>query len=277
MAKGPSKSTATIQRLLEERRQYEAWIARLSGAEDATPEQVRSKVKADYEARLQAVTEELKSHAESARQTIEVKRHQRAELHKKETQAAEKLSETELRHAVGEYDEAQWSQVHKDALAELLSVRAELQAVEGDIQKLEELDTLVRAAPRTAPSISGRNPAVTISGKNPALTTSGKNAVVHPRVPPREGQNGGQLDELAFIKSVTEDQNSAPSPKRASGANYQPAVPANTPEPSAGAVTPESNGAEAPEPRPLKCKECGMMNLPTEWYCERCGAELAAV
>ena len=27
----------------------------------------------------------------------------------------------------------------------------------------------------------------------------------------------------------------------------------------------------------LKCGECGALNRPTEWYCERCGAELAAV
>ena len=27
----------------------------------------------------------------------------------------------------------------------------------------------------------------------------------------------------------------------------------------------------------LKCTECGAMNYPTEWYCERCGAELAAL
>ena len=27
----------------------------------------------------------------------------------------------------------------------------------------------------------------------------------------------------------------------------------------------------------LKCNECGAMNYPTEWYCERCGAELAAL
>ena len=27
----------------------------------------------------------------------------------------------------------------------------------------------------------------------------------------------------------------------------------------------------------LKCGECGTMNYPTEWYCERCGAELAAL
>jgi uncharacterized OB-fold protein len=27
----------------------------------------------------------------------------------------------------------------------------------------------------------------------------------------------------------------------------------------------------------LKCQECSTMNYPTEWYCERCGAELAAL
>jgi hypothetical protein len=27
----------------------------------------------------------------------------------------------------------------------------------------------------------------------------------------------------------------------------------------------------------LKCAECGAMNFPTEWYCERCGAELASL
>jgi uncharacterized OB-fold protein len=30
-------------------------------------------------------------------------------------------------------------------------------------------------------------------------------------------------------------------------------------------------------PKTLKCKECGAMNYPSEWYCERCGAELTVV
>src|SRR5216110_2438862 len=147
MPKGPSKSTVIIQRLLEERRQYEAWIARLNDSADATPGHVRARVRSDYEARLAAVTEELKAHAESARQAIEEKRYLRGELQKKEARAAERLTETELRHAVGEYDESQWSQVHKDALAELLSIREELAAAEADITQLEELDSLVRAKP----------------------------------------------------------------------------------------------------------------------------------
>jgi hypothetical protein len=58
--------------------------------------------------------------------------------------------------------------------------------------------------------------------------------------------------------------------------------PGNTQNPLAANVT-ESNpivlkpqgGQE--RHKTLKCQECGTMNYPTEWYCERCGAELAAV
>jgi hypothetical protein len=35
--------------------------------------------------------------------------------------------------------------------------------------------------------------------------------------------------------------------------------------------------ATTEQPKTLKCTECGAMNYPTEWYCERCGAELAAL
>ncbi|MHB1072630.1 MAG: hypothetical protein ACYC3Q_07365 [Gemmatimonadaceae bacterium] len=35
--------------------------------------------------------------------------------------------------------------------------------------------------------------------------------------------------------------------------------------------------SEGPAAKTLKCGECGSMNVPTEWYCERCGAELAAL
>src|SRR5438105_4389023 len=158
MSKGMSKSTAIIQRLLEERRQYEAWIARLNSSADATPGNVRARVREDYEARLVAVMEELKAHAESARLAIQEKRYMRGELQKKEALAAEKLTETELRHSVGEYDESQWEQVHQDVLAELVSVREDLQAVEADIHKLQELDALVSHRPAPHPSTAAPAP-----------------------------------------------------------------------------------------------------------------------
>jgi len=40
-------------------------------------------------------------------------------------------------------------------------------------------------------------------------------------------------------------------------------------------TTPSAQNAE--QVKTLKCQECGTLNYPTEWYCERCGAELAAM
>lgn len=273
MPKGPSKNATTIQRLLEERRQYEAWLARLNSAANATPEPVRVKVGADYAARLRAVNEELKIHAEAALSLVAQRREQQADLLKKEHAAAERLSEAELRHSVGEYDEAQWTQVHKDALSELVSVREELQAIQADIAQLEELHALVgnragNAAPRAGSPPRPQQRSDT-RRPDPPLTSSGRRA---------------QVDELAFLKSVTEDEK-GPSPKRASGAQYQPSEltsgtrPGNSAPPVVATPTsPASAPDSGTEPvKTLKCQECGTMNQPTEWYCEQCGAELAAL
>ncbi|MBL0890537.1 MAG: hypothetical protein IBJ19_07980 [Gemmatimonadaceae bacterium] len=64
------------------------------------------------------------------------------------------------------------------------------------------------------------------------------------------------FDDLAFLRSVINP----------SGGN--PAV-GSVPD-----ALPTATGAE-PQ-KTLRCTECGTMNLPTEWYCERCGGELAA-
>jgi hypothetical protein len=265
MPKGPSKNAATIQRLLEERRQYEAWLVRLNSAANATPEPVRVRVGADYAARLKAVNEELRIHADAAQALVAQRREQHTDLVRKERAAAERLAEAELRHAVGEYDESQWTQVHKDVLAELVSVREELQGVQSEIEQLEELSALVIPAKGTPVPRAGPPP-------RPPRSEPAREEASAP--PPRR-----QVDELAFLKSVTEDDK-GPSPKRASGAQYQPSElsstarggspPASTP--AAAAPAADADGAKV-----LKCQECGTMNLPTEWYCEQCGAELAAL
>ncbi|MDB4917597.1 MAG: hypothetical protein JWM95_5241, partial [Gemmatimonadetes bacterium] len=42
-------------------------------------------------------------------------------------------------------------------------------------------------------------------------------------------------------------------------------------------VAPMGRASSAEGIKSLKCGECGAMNYPTEWYCERCGAELASL
>lgn len=60
-------------------------------------------------------------------------------------------------------------------------------------------------------------------------------------------------------------------------------VPEGPPEPGRRVPT-DSGGVPAflrdvpsEQIKTLKCAECGNMNYPTEWYCERCGGELAAM
>ena len=61
---------------------------------------------------------------------------------------------------------------------------------------------------------------------------------------PRDG-----FDDLAFLRSVVD------------------------PSAQSGMVRATSSGDQQ---KTLRCTECSTMNLPTEWYCERCGGELAA-
>ena len=258
MAKGSSKSAAAIERLLEERRQYEAWLARIKATADSVSDDVRTRVKADYEARLKAVMEELRAHADAARQLVAQRKETLRELQKKEKAAAERLAETELRHEVGEYDETQWAQVHKDALADLGAVRDELMGIERDITRLVELDALVKAKPAPPPVPPPSR------GVAEELTLTPSTA---PKAPEKRKT---PFDELAFLKSVTEDDKNAPSARRASGAQYQP-----DDLQDASHLAPVDENA--PVEKTLKCRECGTMNLATEWYCENCGAELAAM
>ena len=110
-----------------------------------------------------------------------------------------------------------------------------------------------------------------------------------------------RFDELAFLRSVAGTpansgsatvindnpeprRSGAIAPERGRGTIDEPA-PAPAPRPSAKIADPESDDPSplgAPTPRTsqavrsLKCQECGTLNFPTEWYCERCGGELAA-
>ncbi len=90
----------------------------------------------------------------------------------------------------------------------------------------------------------------------------------------RTGGGGVPVDELAFLKSVSADAGPAGSagtatqPGRRSGETHRPEAAAEPAGPSAGGKN---------QAKTLKCGECGTLNRATEWYCERCGAELAAL
>jgi hypothetical protein len=368
-----SKSTPEtnpIERLLADRAQFVSWLTRLNSAEGVptVPEAVRSRVRADYERRLESVLTELRGHTSGLEEQVSGLSARVSELSMREGELKEQLSEAEVRHVVGEYDDGKWEGIRAELTKLILAVREELSHTGAEVARLNDVLGTIRAPvlPETQlePVPPPPLPSLGNSAPRPALTGSGPRAAVIPETvplapeppepvapppppahepvrpaasaapapqapaggtelpfravtpkpapkpappppsPKKEDapgrtlwfpsgkpneQGGGKLDELAFLKSVTGGEAAAAAPAPAP-APPPPPPPAPKPRPSGGFTKPATIEA-APEPakaapaekdrasgqKTLKCGECGTLNRPTEWYCERCGAELAAL
>ncbi len=378
MTKPTPESGNSIERLLQDRSQFVSWLTRLNATGETTPavpEAVRSRVRADYERRLDAVLEELRGHTASIEEQVTDLSTRAALLTTRENEQKEQLSEAEVRHLVGEYDEGKWDGIRAELMKVISQIHSELTHTTSEIDRLNEVLATIRAPVAAAPEpepeavllmepepepeiVLAPPPPPIAAAPRPGVTTSAPRQAVPPEppavkpepaaeparpaasavpgtteipfrpVPPRpqpkapapappkkeeqpsrtlwfpsgkpteQGAGGGKLDELAFLKSVTGNEAQAPAaqtptpkPARASGGFAKP--PAEAAPSMTTAPTPviEPPAAKAPAPAPaepkdrssgsgqktLKCGECGTLNRPTEWYCERCGAELAAL
>jgi hypothetical protein len=289
VAKKKDTSAADIQRLLEDRRRIEQWLQRLAMAADKTPSGVRERVKSDYDARLTTVVDELKGYADDLRSSLDEQHARRDEFKGQERDATEELAEAELRHAVGEFGEAEWREKKGSILERLIAIREGLAETEEEIGELEEVLDAVEApvpppeaatpppAPRISQPVAAPAEARVSLGSELGLRDLGR-APSHSAPPPptREEPEPAEAgaedfgDELAFLKTVT-DKAPAESARRAA------AKPASGVEKTPEAPAVGQSRPSAINQRTLKCGECGAMNLPTEWYCDRCGAELAAL
>ncbi len=333
MADDTSPGGAPIEALLQERARFQQWLAKLDSSAGSAPAAVRAKVRADYQGRLQAVIEQLKSHAETIRAALDRHQGEQQELSGRRSEAEESLAEAEVRHLVGEYADDAWEQMRTQTTQTIESLQAELERVGEEIERLLEVQGFITepappepeaaepeppepepeaepvpiaelepvpAEPRLAPPIEmlpDPTPDVAAATGSPSpiepvpdLTSAAPGAprfVPKPAVEPVRGRpplaapaaHGSRsaavpADELAFLKSVAGDERRA-APRRSGEA----ARPEGAPEPVAttAAAQPSAKPGQASQAKTLKCGECGTLNRPTEWYCERCGAELAAL
>jgi hypothetical protein len=294
MAKPTSDTDATIESLLQQRAQYEQWLARLDTAGDKAPPAVRARVRTDYEARLRGVIDQLRGFAATIAEELDRHKSAQTGLDGERRQAEEALSEAEVRHAVGEYSEDEWQRIN-DQSSELLGrLRGELRAVGDEIARLAEVQGLIGGAPKRVEAPPPPPPApVSVAPEPepeserfappPAAPVAAGRPVAKPAPREPEVTHGPPpVDEMAFLKSVAPEEErkpaSAPAPASARrGSNPGPSG-ARAAEAAGGSQTaaPGKPGA-ASGAKTLKCGECGTLNRPTEWYCERCGAELAGI
>ncbi len=289
-----AQSPTVVERLLEQRRQYQEWLSKLDAeASSGAPSHVASRVREDYAARLDAVTSELREHEEGVRQALTEATERSEELSKERRARNDELAEARLRRQVGEFDEVRYDEVSGRCKAVLAELAKDSGAAERDIERYQEILTLIMGRgparveekappppppPPPAPSVPPRAVATPIGPPAPISAA--------PPREPRPSQPVRVTDELAFLRSVVAGGESKAAPSA-------PAPPATPPAriSSPGMQAPKLAPPEEAPPRPhrppegrkesddhaktLKCPECGTLNSPTEWYCEKCGAELS--
>jgi hypothetical protein len=284
-------STGAIQKLLDERRQIEHWLERLEKAADRTPTAVRDRVRGDYSSRLDAVVAELKGYESDLQTSLDDARSKHGDAKERERTATEELAEAELRFAVGEFTDGQWSEKKAGILDRLIRIREELGEAEEEIGELEGVIGQITAPSAPASVEEPEIAELEIEEPEPAkpappaperpslgaelgLRDLGKTGKREEPAPKRAAAAQQETfdDDLEFLKALGED--SAPS---------KPVGPVRR-GPISGPVEKLADQEPIAKSRPsvinqrtLKCGECGALNLPTEWYCDRCGAELASL
>jgi hypothetical protein len=275
---------ATIEELLEQRTQYEQWLAKLDSSGDKAPPAVRERVRGDYETRLVKIMEELRGRGAAIAEELERHHASQAELDRKRRAAEEALAEAEVRHSVGEYTQEEWRQVSEQSRLEIEQLRAKLRSIGAEITRLTEIQTVIMAPRPGGPILPPAPPRAATPRPEPIEQSPLVTHVADPMAEPPEVQSPrlvktpsepipAPVDELAFLKSVAADEPRTVGRRTSNPGMAAPTVTSAPPQTTAPAV----GKAAAAVAKTLKCGECGTLNRPTEWYCERCGAELAGV
>lgn len=275
--------------LMLERQRFEQWIAQLESRRAITPPHVFERVRADYQRRLDEVSRQLAGRTSEVQAAIAALTERLARLSSEETALRDERYEAELRSHVGEMTPTKWSALEKESDERLAKLSTERTNVTADIARLQQLVGMAgggappAAAPAPMPDPQRRFDELEFlksvtgppSGKVPAF-----NGVPPAPAPRASDGTGAPARSSAPVGRPATPAGSTVQPERTSGGAQQPAAGIDTP-PDAPAEPPPvpSFLKDVPQEqtKTLRCGECGAMNFPTEWYCERCGAELAGM
>ncbi|HEY2807061.1 MAG TPA: hypothetical protein VGI92_14475 [Gemmatimonadales bacterium] len=342
MSRKTRTTLGVVEKLIEQRRLFQDWMDKLAaGSVDGMPAHVIERVRNDYRERLTGVMAELGEHREALNEALEEAQEREDGLEAQQQERKDELAELRLRRHVGEMDEGRFKEQSGTLQTTLDSLKKDLASALRDIERYEEILEMIASgdAREDEPETDTDEEAVLAEIRNPEPAPAAR-APEPPRTERKSSPDlrapKTDLDELAFLRSVTTGGAIKPVPGAAPAAAAAsarpaspvpatsapvltsiPAAPAPAPQSSATATAvsappqPKVAAEEAPvnfdaapslvrlpelEPEPVKeapparaslapkkeenagltCKECGTLNRPTEWYCEKCGAELAA-
>jgi hypothetical protein len=278
MAERDPVSLDALNGLLKERQRYEEWLAALEDKRASTSDAVYQRVHADYHARLHEVSGKLAERAGELRENIDALSHRLQEISRQESEQREARQEAELRAAVGEYTDKQWKEIGGAWDKELTRLVKEKSTVDTQLSELNRIFSLSVKEKQLGAS------APTRSGSTDGSRTPISPVIARPAVPEPPTLNPPSRPEQSSPNRIP-TPSGPPASNRSPFDNFPVLRPATSTPPATTAVAtppsvPKSGGPHDPraeQHKTLKCPECGAANYPTEWYCERCGGELATM
>ncbi len=127
----------TIRELLEKRGTFQGWLNRLDELGSEFRPEVAEKVRSDYAGRLTDVETELEGHRAEL-ETVLADRTSAVEKVAGEYDArSAELEETQLRHAVGEFDDEEWERRRSEHQVGIDELEAELTAQRAAVESLQ--------------------------------------------------------------------------------------------------------------------------------------------
>lgn len=294
MKKADPSRLETLEALIAEKRKQETFLAKLRERRAGTPEHVFKRLEDEYLTKLTDAQVKASVEAEALSGGLEDDDAAVTEVLAKLEQLEEDRVEMQLRADVEDWDA-------KETQKKLAALNASISVAE------KERDARTVVAERTRALLNEARGGTPAAGQA-AVLSGAERPPMRPTTATMTG--GANFDELASLNSGVGRPSSAATPIPRESKPIAPPekiqeparptleleLPQPSPSPAAEKpgepVLPELQGEEDDEPRSalgrpalrisqaiktLKCAECGSMNYPTEWYCERCGGELAGM
>ncbi len=240
--------------LLERRSLLQGWLDRLNSQAGSVSDRVLSRVREDYESRLQKVMGELTTHRQGLQAELRAVTDRLAEAEARVAESGDRLEEGRLRNAIGEIPDEEWSRQSRQLEEAVAAAEHQQRSASQDVARLGELLDQIDERTVEAPPEPSAAPAAE-GGR--AITSD---ALV---------EEVEQLTDAHDVAGSLRMGRSGPFLDRIDRTLVGPFAEAPLP------VTGEVEEAVDTAPKPgLKCGECGYTNDLSAWFCGVCGADV---
>ncbi len=263
------KQELDIQEVLSLREELDELTSRIELAEQkktAVKPEIYTKVKTDYEAKMNKIINKLAKRSDALRSEFERTTRREAKVKDKSAALQDELDEIKFRYTLGEYSQEEHDRLSEEKMNVIKTMGKEKTTLEESSRVLSDILSRIDGAlgPReesaevtaegAAPDMEA---GVTIAPEPPISQVS------EPEVEVAQTQT--PLDDIA-----RELEAEMKEPETEDLASDQEVSPFGS--------EPEEIGpdlvSESTEEKELKCPKCDFTNMPDSWYCEKCGTEL---